>query len=162
MMRIAILIALLLTPPSLSAQGRLSESDSREMIAAVIAYTRAEFDPAYTFEHRNRLIFVDADSAVKAFRVASPGLSRIPEQGLGGVLRSRAEILNCSGKGCQVKEDGVVFNVIGITPTQQGYSLRIDPEFNRNGRIVKGNILIYDLEKVSGAWKVVKAIYLVH
>ena len=161
LMRTILSVALLLLPCSLAAQARLTESDVRGIIAASIRYTRAQFNPAYTFEHRNRPIFVDADSAAKAFRGSSPGLSKIPEQGLGGVLRSRAAILDCSGHECQVKEDGVLFNVINITPTERGYSLRVDPEFNRNGRVARGNTLIYEVEKVDGEWTVSTALYLV-
>ena len=139
LMRTILSVALLLLPCSLAAQARLTESDVRGIIAASIRYTRAEFNPAYT----------------------SPGLSKISEQGLGGVLRSRAAILDCSGHECQVREDGVLFNVINITPTERGYSLRVDPEFNRNGRVARGNTLIYEVEKVDGEWTVSTALYLV-
>lgn len=164
MLRLLPLALLALYPSAIGAQQvALDTADAPDMIEAVVDYMRIEAHPR-NFGHakEGRPFYVNS-AALEAFQKVLPALSRIPEQGRSHLVQAREAVVNCSQgrRACRVVNDGILLNIKSIEPTERGFRMRIDPEYNTDGKLVLGYVTVLDLEKVEGKWKVYEGVVLV-
>lgn len=158
------LTVLALLPISVGAQQvALDSTDVAEMIEAAVEYERTEAHPKTFGNDRAGRPFYVNSAALEAFQKVVPGLSRIPEEGRSHQVRAREAVVTCAqGRDCGVINDGILLNIKSLIPTERGFALRINPEYNRDGKVVQGYLTILTFERIEGGkWKVSEGLVLV-